>query len=141
MGSHEIWNEGVSEGMYMQKGAVFDTLNHFIKKYKTDEDFLKKTFTIILDRGYRIVSDALNEGGHFTLQPCFVEGDNHFTTVQTLVGSTIATHCSGNERAVRYLKISDYVFKGLITNESVVQLCDTWLAWGYQVNFMYKAVH
>jgi hypothetical protein len=141
MGSHEIWSGGVSDTMYMQKGEVFDTLNKFILNHETDEEIQKVRFTIILDKGYWIVSDAFNEGGHFTLQPIFAEVDRHFTTLEVIHTSSVATDRSGNERAVRYLKISDYLSKGLITNESVERLCDTWLAWGYQVNFMYKPVH
>jgi hypothetical protein len=141
MGSHEVWSGGVSDSMYMTKGNVFDSLNDFIQRYETDEEARKTTFTIILDRGYRIVTEAFSEGGHFTLQPIFAEADNHFKTFETYISSSIATDRSGNQRAVRYLEISDYVKKGLITNESVDCLCDTWLAWGFQVNFMYKPVH
>jgi hypothetical protein len=141
MGSHEVWTGGVSDTLYMQKGKVFDMLNHFIDKYEKNEEVRNVRYTIILDKGYRIVVDAFNEGGHFTLQPIFAEYDRHFTTWETLHTSSVASDRSGNERAVRYLKISDYVSKGLICNESVDRVCNTWLAWGYQVNFMYKPVH
>jgi hypothetical protein len=139
MGSHEVWTGGVSDTMYMQRGKVFETLNEFINTYDKEEAHIP--FTIILDKGYRIVLDAFNAGGHFTLQPIFAEGDRHFTEWETLVISTVATDRSGNERAVRYLKISDYIKTGLITDEDVNGLCDTWLTWGFQVNFMYKPVH
>jgi DDE superfamily endonuclease len=138
MGSHEVWTGGVSDSMYMQQADVFDTLNKFILTYDND---VEERFTIILDKGYRIVFDAFNNGGHFTLQPIFAEYENQFTTLESAINTTVATDRSGNERAVWYLKISDYVSKGLITNESVDTLCNTWLAWGFQVNFMYKPVH
>ena len=48
---------------------------------------------------------------------------------------------SGNERAVKIIKLSHYLKNGLRPSESVVDLCDVWLAWGFLVNFMYEGVH
>ena len=98
-------------------------------------------FTIILDKGYRTVSNAWQEGGHFTLQPTFAVSDTRFTSSQTLLTSTVAADRAGNERAVRYSKASEYIKKGLLSNESCERICNVWLAWGFQVNFMYRPVH
>jgi hypothetical protein len=115
MGSHELWSGGVSDSQYMTDGNVFNTLNTFIQRHKPDEEKKKIKFTIILDGGYRIVVEAFNNGGHFTLQPVFGDGDRHFTTEETILSAGVATDRSGNERAVRYSKISNYITKGLIT--------------------------
>jgi hypothetical protein len=138
MGTHEPWQGGVSDSEYMQRGLVFDTLNEYLRTSPHEDKNIP--FTIVLDKGYRVVLDAWNAGGHFVLQPIFAQSDRHFTTDETLLSSTVATDRAGNERAVRYMKISDYVSKGLLSSESVHRLCDTWLAWGFQVNFMYKSV-
>jgi hypothetical protein len=97
-------------------------------------------FTIVLDKGYRIASDAFNAAGQFTLQPIFTQCDQHFTIVETFISCSVATNCASNEWNVRYMKISDFISKGLLSAESIVNLCDTLIAWGYQVNFMYKSV-
>jgi hypothetical protein len=142
MGSHEIWTGGVSDTHYMVHGKIFDSLNQYLltSPYENDET-RKVKFTIILDRGYRVTSEALEAGGHQTLQPVFSLVDRHFNTIETIISSTVSSDRSGNERAVHYLKISDNVKKGLLSAESVVRLSDTWLVWGFQINFMYLSVH
>jgi hypothetical protein len=97
---------------------VFNTLNKYLLT-KTTATF-HIPFTIVRDIGYCILSGALNNGGYFTLQPIFAQGDWHFTTVETLVSSTVVTNCAGNERAVRYLKISEYINKGKVLYDCVI---------------------
>ena len=139
MGCHELWQGAVSDSEYMQRGQVFHTLNKYLAT--CDVDTQDKKFTIVLDKGYRTVSDAWQNGNHFTLQPTFASSDTRFTTSQTLLTSTVAADRAGNERAVRYAKTSEYIKRGLLNNESCKRMSDVWLAWGFQVNFMYRPVH
>jgi hypothetical protein len=108
------WTGGVSDSMYMPKSMVFQKMN---KMVRTNTN--KKPFTIVLDKGYCIVSNAITNGGHYVLQHIFGQCDQQFTAVETLVSATVANNCAENKRAVRYLKISDYISKGLLNNESV----------------------
>jgi hypothetical protein len=141
MGSHEIWTGGVSDTHYMQQAKVFDSLNHFLVTSPLEDETTRSIeFTIILDRGYRCTADALAAGGHYTLQPIFSPVDRQFNTIETFISSSVAADRSGNERAVHYLKISDYISRGLLSAESTKRLCDTWLVWGFQVSFMYRPV-
>jgi hypothetical protein len=141
MGSHKLWTGGVSDTHYMLKSKILDSLNNYIltSPYEDDETRQVK-FTVLLDRGYRVTSEAVHEGGHNVIQPVFTNSDRQFLTIETLITSTVADDRSGNERAVRYLKISDNIKRGLLSAESAKRLCDTWLAWGFQVNFMYQSV-
>jgi hypothetical protein len=142
IGSSEIWTGGVSDSFYMENGEVFPTLNHYLLTAHTEtEESRKVKFLIILDRGYRVAIAALNTGGHCVLQPIFAPVDRHFTTDEIHHSSTVATDRAGNERAVKYLKISDYINRGMLFNKSSERLSNTWLAWGFQVNFMYRPVH
>ena len=75
------------------------------------------------------------------LQLKFAKNEERFSTSETLLTENVATDRAGNERAVRYAKHSDYISIGLLSNESVETLCDVWLAWSFQTNFMYKSVH
>jgi hypothetical protein len=128
----------------MQHSEVFPTLNDFLRTSVNHEHDVSRniTFTIVLDRGYRITLDAMRRGGHFVLQPIFVnDADQQFTTEQVLHTSTVAKDRAGNERAVRYSKTSHKIKHGLQTNQSPARLCDIWLTWGFQVNFMYLPVH
>jgi hypothetical protein len=141
IGGYEIWTGGVSDTYYMQHGKVFDSFNTYLLTSTNEDDSTRDIpFTVVLDKGYRVVLDAFRNGGHFVLQPIFAQHDRQFTTGETLHSATVATDRAGNERAVKYLKISKYIKTGLLTNESAVRMCDTWLAWGFQVNFMYKSV-
>jgi DDE superfamily endonuclease len=142
MGCHDIWTGGVSDTHYMQHSGVFESLNDCIKNSSGEDDNTRLVpYTIILDKGYRVTMDALNNGGHYVLQPIFAEVDKRFTTLDITISSTVSSDRSGNERAVRYSKISDYISKGLHSSECSRRLCKTWLCWGFQVNFMYKPVH
>jgi hypothetical protein len=142
MGCNELWSGGVSDTAYMQEEDVFPDLNKYLLTSPLETEEIRNIkFTIILNRGYRVTIDALNTGGHYVLQPIFASPDEQFSTEEVHVSSTVATDCSGNERAVKYSKISDYINKGLQCNESTERLGKTWLAWGFQVNFMYLPVH
>jgi hypothetical protein len=141
IGTHVMWTGGVSDLQYMKEGEVFSTLNKRLLTCPFENDTTRQIpFTVVLDRGYRITMEARREGGHAVIQPVFAS-DRHFTTVEILVSSTISKDRSGNERAVKYARISDYIKKGLYNNESTDRLCNTWLAWGFQVNFVYLPVH
>jgi DDE superfamily endonuclease len=119
IGSHEIWNGAVSDTNYMQSGDVFDSFNQYLHSSPFEDDSTRDvTFTLVLDKGYRVTLEAQNEGGHFVLQPVFQPSDRQFTTVEVLVTSSVASDRGGNERAVMYLKLSDYIKKGLLNNES-----------------------
>ena len=79
--------------------------------------------------------------GQFVLQPNFAPSDRKFSTKETLRGASIAADRSGNERAVRVSKLSAYVKRGTKLHKNVDRLCDVWLAWSWQANFMFKPVH
>jgi hypothetical protein len=141
IGTHDVWTGGVRDSQYMKDGDVFNTLNRYLLSSPLEDEITRQIpFTVVLDRGYRITLEARKEGGHTVMQPVFAS-DRHFTTLEVLISSTISKDRSGNERAVKYSKISDYIKKGLYNSESTSPLSDTWLAWGFQVNFMYLPVH
>jgi hypothetical protein len=74
------------------------------------------------------------------LQPTFSQGDRHFTTCEVLGSASVAADRSGNERSVRRSKMSSYVKRGTTQHKDIVRLCDVWLAWSWQTNFMYAPV-
>jgi hypothetical protein len=139
IGCNDIWSGAVSDSYYMQHSDVFPMLNNYLRSCSNETDVTRNIpFTIILDRGYRITLDAMRMGGHFVLQPIFANtADQQFTTEENHVSSTVATDRAGNERAVKYEKISHKIKYGLQTNQSSERLCDMWLVWGFQTNFMY----
>jgi hypothetical protein len=54
--------------------------------------------------------------------------------------AAIAADRSGNERAVKRCKMSGYLKRGLHERQDINVFADVWLAWPFQVNFMYKPV-
>jgi len=70
------------------------------------------------------------------LQPIFAKSDEKFARNEMLHSA-----CE-NERGVKYTKTSWIIKRGIPNgNFSLVLLEDIWLAWGFQVNFMYDPVH
>lgn len=61
--------------------------------------------------------------------------------MEVLHNATIAVIRSGNERAVKQTKYSWIVQKGINHAKYDPSMLDNiWLAWGFQVNFMYNTV-
>ena len=96
-------------------------------------------FTHIKDKGYRTSQELFREGGQLTLQPTFKRSDRKFTRNETLSSSQLASHRSGNERAVRVAKSAGYLFNGA-SAKSWENIDDVWLANGFMVNFKYCSV-
>jgi hypothetical protein len=78
--------------------------------------------------------------GQYLLQPPFGRSDQHFTTEDILTSAAIAKDRAGNERAVNVCKQSGVIKHGLLRNGSPEELDDSWMAWSFQANFMFRPV-
>jgi hypothetical protein len=140
MGTHELWMGAVSDTEYMLQSKVFDQQEIFIKQ--RDPLYSHILWLNMLDRGYRNLGDyAWNKGGQMIVQPNFARSDGRFTSYDTLQSASVAAICAGNELAVKNIKASKYISTGLQSNESCKRVCEVWLCWGFQINYMYKPVH
>jgi hypothetical protein len=96
----------------------------------------------MFDKGYRnIGSHAYNNGGKMVVQPNFPRSDEQFSSYQTIRSASVAKIRAGNERAARTVKNCKFISNGLKASENIKRLCDVWLCWGWQVNFMFRPVH
>ena len=138
MGSHELWVGAVSDSEYMERSGILTEQTKYIKEHDSTTQSIP--WTIILDKGYRITVAAWRAGGQFVLQPSFAKSDCKFTANETIMSSTVASDRAANERAVKYMKLSHYIKKGLLENQRTSRLSDVWIAWGFQCNFLYKPV-
>ena len=97
----------------------------------------------VLDRGYRVTKAAWRYG-QFILQPTFMRSDGKFTGNDTLRSSSIASDRSGNERAVRVVKLAKFYIKNCMyaghKEEDLIRMCDLWLCQGFQINFSHLSV-
>jgi len=57
-----------------------------------------------------------------------------------IASAAVATDRGGNEHAVRVCKESGVLKRGLYKAANMETLCDTWLAWSFQANFMFRPV-
>jgi hypothetical protein len=94
-----------------------------------------------LDRGYRVTEACFNAGRQLVEQPHFAPGDGKFSTHSALFSSAFASDRSGNERAVKMVKHSNYLTNGLQSTGDIDRFCDAVEAWGFQINFMFLPVH
>jgi len=97
-------------------------------------------FTNVTDKGYRCVAAAWRHGRQFLLQPQFAKSDKQFTTTHIISSAAIASDRGGNEHAVRVCKEAGVLKQGLYKAGSMETLCDMWLAWSFQANFMFGPV-
>ena len=81
----------------------------------------------VLDRGYRVTKVAW-KFGQFVLQPTFMRSDGKFSGKDTLHSSSIASDRSGNERAVRVVKMAKFYVKymhaGSHCHHDLIRICD-----------------
>ena len=136
LGTHELYPGAISDTDYLSKTGIFEIQQRFQEK----DGGVK--FTNILDKGYRVTQAAWRMG-QFVLQPIFAKSDRKFTTADILKSASVATDRSGNERAVRVSKMSSYIKRGTegSHNKDLPRLCDIWLAWSFQANFMFKPIY
>ena len=133
LGTHELYPGAMSDTDYLNKTGILEA------QYEFQEQDGGEPFVNVLDRGYRSTRAAWRNG-QFVLQPTFAESDHRFSTAGVLHTACVAYDRSGNERAVRVSKMSSFVKRGTDTHKNLKRLCDVWLAWGYQANFMFKPV-
>ena len=94
---------------------------------------------MILDKGYRIVKIAFQEGdGQMTIQPDFAKANEKFKRKEALTSAALTTDRSDNERAVRLSKQCGLINKGMQPRSSFVRIDNAWLIWYFQCNFMFK---
>jgi hypothetical protein len=84
---------------------------------------------------------ARSHGKQLVVQPTFSKNEERFRAYDTLRSAAIAAVRAGNEWSVRYAKQSKLIKNGLKPNDNCTRLCDIWICWGFQVNFMFRPVH
>jgi DDE superfamily endonuclease len=138
MGTEELFVGGISDTDYLLKTKILEKQQTYLQQTYSGDKLI--TWMIICDKGFRISTSAIKIGGQIVIQPSFSKGEEKFTDQETLRGALIAADRSGNERAVRLMKLSNFIKHGLLPNESTVRLSDAWICWGFQSNFLYKQI-
>jgi len=137
----DLCTGGMDDTSYVKAIRIFESQEVFAKHDIT----LQHAFVNIFDHGYCLILDALACGGQLCVQPLYSRRrDGKFTTSHVLYLAEVAwIVCSGNEWSVRQVKQSWLIKRGLTyqPNWDLCILADMWLAWGFQVNFMYESVH
>jgi hypothetical protein len=121
---------------YIICAVILEMQQKFIETH--DEQNFNLKFVIIVDKGFHITHAAWVI--QTMLQPHFAKANTKFTGNQMLYSASVASDQGGNEYAVCLSKKAGFLSRGLQQNANVDQYCDSWLTWGFQVNFMYKPV-
>ena len=138
MGVSDLWVGATSDSLYQKQNKIFEKQKEF-----ADTDLVRGKvlpFSTVLDKGYRCILDAHRAGGQECIQPVFAKSDRRFSGNDTLSSASVAYDWSGNERGVGLSKKGGFVKRGLLPGGCPKRLNNAWLAWGFQVNFMYKPV-
>jgi hypothetical protein len=135
----ELCTGAIDDSSYIDAVQILRLQDDFAKNDPTSE----RPFTNVFDKGYRCILAALEQGLQVCLQPTFAQSDRKFSTNNVLHSAGVAAIRSGNERAVRQTKLSWMIKRGCSYHQpwDLDMQCDIWLAWGFQINFMYDAVH
>jgi hypothetical protein len=135
----ELCTGAIDDSAYIDKVQILRLQEEFAKNDPTSE----RPFINIFDNGYRCILAALEQGLQLCLQASFAQSDRKFSTNNVVHSAGVAAIRSGNERAVRQSKLSWMVKRGCTYHQAwdLDMQCDIWLAWGFQINFMYDAVH
>ena len=136
MGTQEIWTGGVSDTEYFLKSGILQQQQKYLLEEHNEEEEIP--FTNMLDKGFRVVSQCWNVGKQTVIQPNFSRSDRRFSSYEVVRSAAVASDRGGNERAVRYSKTSGILSRGLMPKQNCATVCDAWLVWSYQCNFMYE---
>lgn len=135
----ELMTGGIPDSAYVDMAKLFEDQKKFAERYP--DPLVEGGFINIMDKGYRCTLSAMNHG-QTCLQPDFAESDRQFSRESTLHSAAVAVVRSSNERAVKLMKHS-YLFAhgfALKPRQDPRVVADLWLAWGFQINFMYAPV-
>jgi hypothetical protein len=120
---------------------IFETnTQQFALRDRKDASDTTLPFTNIVNKGYRCGIAAWRTGKQLLLQPVFARSDTKFNSLQVHRSANVAADRSGNERAVKMVKRSSLIKRGLAKHQDPTLLADAWLVWGFQTNFMFKSV-
>jgi len=135
----ELCTGAMDDTAYVKAVDIFGLQQAFAENDQSSPN----PFINIFDRGYRLVLEAQKKGGQWCIQPTYTQNHKKFDTQNVLHSAAVAATRSGNERSVRQVKVSWLIKRGTTYQPalSLETLSDIWLAWGYQINFMYDAVH
>ena len=137
MGTHNLWVGASSDTMYLNKSDILKIQDQFSRMDLVDGKHIP--FVVILDKGYRSTVAAWMAGNQLVLQPDFKKSDKKFRGKETISSAGVATDRSGNERGVKYSKASGILARGMKPKNDFVMMDDIWLAWAFQINFMYES--
>jgi hypothetical protein len=136
----ELWMGAASDTLYHSKNeGILPMQQEFQESDKIDETIIP--FIQILDRGYQVQKASLDAGKQKVEQPFFADKEGFFSTSQVQRSAAVASERSGNERAVRICKLPGYIQRGPHSRSEMDRFCNVWLAWTFQVNFMFAPIH
>ena len=138
LGVEELWVGHISDSSYIEMTNILSRQENFAKIDLVDENNIP--FTLILDKGYRVIRIVWQHGRQECLQPSFASSDRTFSSAETLLSSCVAADCSGNKRAVKRCKMSGMLKRGLKPGGCPKRLDNIWKSWSFQSNFMYRSV-
>ena len=98
-----------------------------------------KSFCNTLDKGCRVTHHILRNF-QTVIQPRFSKGNQNFKGIEGLCISEVASDRSGNERAVKCVKLSGYLADGAHKHQYFIRVNNVWKAFAFQINFMHRPV-
>ena len=140
MATYPLWTGAISDTDYLNNAGILEMQKEYATKFATECNSEENPFVNIVDKGFRSIVAALRAGKQLLLQPFFAKSDQKFNTHQVLTSAAIAADRAGNERAVDVAKRAGMLKRGVRPRESLDRICDVWLGWSFQANFMYKPV-
>merc|ERR1712032_1206587 len=131
-----LFTGGIDDSKYIERSEILKQQQLF----QEGDESSNNQFINIFDKGYRVTLLA-RDHAQSCLQPIFAQSDIQFFRNELLHSASVAVIRSGNERAVKIMKYSWILQRGINhPNFKLSVLDDIWLAWGFQINFMYNTV-
>lgn len=138
MGNYDLWGGNVSDTKYNNDAGYLQDQAVFQRHDLVDGAVVP--WTNVFDKGYRARAACLRAEGQLTSQPEYAKSDQRFKGSETMYSASIASDRGSNERGVNVSKRSGMIKRGFQANMDAKLFQDVWIAWGFQVNFMYNPV-
>mmetsp|Transcript_7338 Transcript_7338/g.20314 ORF Transcript_7338/g.20314 Transcript_7338/m.20314 type:complete len:274 (-) Transcript_7338:192-1013(-) len=132
-GTYPLWTGAISDTDYLNNAGILEMQKEYAAKFAAETNSEENPFVNVVDKGFRSIVAALKQ---LLLQPFFAKSDQKFNTHQVLTSAAIAADRAGNERAVDVAKRAGMLKRGVRPRESLERICDVWLGWGFQANYL-----
>jgi hypothetical protein len=135
-----LWPGATSDSKWMRNSGILEKLSAHAQSDSVDSaGRTLPSYTITTDKGFRNHLDAARQNMSL-VSPSFATEGTSFSKANVIRIASIARIRSGNERAVRVVKLFPHFQRKIPLSSNLATLSNMWVIAGFRSNFLYNNV-